>query len=90
MADLSASGFPENAGGPDRSAAGLQYQTYQLGLSARGAALGVGRRVASPPSAQFSNPPGSGARSMSGGQFANGHAKSVVSFGVNNQGDDNA
>lgn len=56
----------------DRSAAGLQYQSYQMGLTARGAMLGVGRRSATDPSAQFSNPP------ISGGQFGSGHAKSMV------------
>ena len=64
--------FPSQAG-VDRSAAGLQYQSYQMGLTARGAALGTGRRVAPDPSVQFSHPP------LSGGQFAGGHAKSMAS-----------
>ena len=58
-------------GGPiDRTAAGIQYQHYQLGLKATGAALGIGRRSVPDPAAQFS---------LSGGQFSGGHAKSTYS-----------
>lgn len=46
----------------DRSASGLQFQKYQMGLTATGAALGVGRRVATDPNQQFRNPPMSGAQ----------------------------
>lgn len=63
-------------GAVDRSASGLQYQAYQIGLNARGSALGLGRRVAPDPNVLFSNPP------MSGAQFGGGHAKSVASFGA--------
>lgn len=71
---LNAGGFQSSA--PiDRSASGLQYQTYQMGLNAKGAALGMGRRVAPEANQMFSNPP------ISGGQFAEGHAKSVATFG---------
>jgi hypothetical protein len=58
----------------DRSASGLQYQSFNMGLVARGSALGMGRRVAPNPSVLFSNPP------VSGGQFGGGHAKSTASF----------
>jgi hypothetical protein len=77
----SAAGFDggNGAGMADRSASGLQYQRYQMGLTARGAALGQGLRVAPDPSQQFSNPP------MSGGQFGQGHAKSMVSFGADSE-----
>ena len=69
---LSAGAFPQ--GSPiDRSAAGLQYQRYQIGVNARGAALGIGRRTAPEPSQLFSHP-------VSAGQFGNGHAKSMASF----------
>lgn len=51
----------------DRSAAGLSYQKYQMGLTATGAALGMGRRVAPDPSAQFRNPPVSRSQFGSGG-----------------------
>lgn len=69
---LSAGAFPQ--GTPvDRSAAGLQYQRYQIGVNARGAALGIGRRVAPEPNQLFSNP-------ISGGQFGSGHAKSMARF----------
>lgn len=57
----------------DRSAAGLQYQRYQMGLTARGAALGVGRRVAPHPSQQFSSP------ALSGAQFGGaGSARATI------------
>lgn len=55
-----------NPGEVDRSASGLQFQKYQMGLTASGAALGVGRRVATDPGSQFSHPP------MSGAQFGGG------------------
>lgn len=66
--------FPQT-GPVDRSAAGLQYQRYQIGVNARGAALGQGRRVAPEASQLFSSPP-----PISGGQFGGGHAKSMASF----------
>lgn len=66
--------FPQT-GPVDRTAAGLQYQRYQIGVNARGAALGQGRRVAPEASQLFSSPP------ISGGQFGGGHAKSMVTFG---------
>lgn len=50
-------------GAVDRSAAGLQFQHYQMGLTATGAMLGKGRRSVPDPSAQFS---------MSGAQFGGG------------------
>jgi hypothetical protein len=50
----------------DRTAAGLSFQKYQMGLTATGAALGLGRRVAPDPSAQFSHPPVSNAQFGSG------------------------
>lgn len=55
----------------DRSASGLQYQSYQLSARARGAALGQGLRVAPTPNDLFTKP-------LSGGQFGSGHAKSTV------------
>ena len=65
--------FPSTAA-VDRSAAGLQYQSYQMDLTASGAALGVARRSTPNASAQFSNPP------VSGGQFGGGHAKSMATL----------
>lgn len=65
---------PKNAGGfqgtqpIDRSASGLQYQSYQMETTARGV-NGVARRVAPPASAMFS---------MSGAQNGGGHAKSTA------------
>lgn len=78
---LSSGGFG-GAMPQDRTASGLQYQKYQMGLTARGAALGLGRRVAPDPSQMFSNPP------MSGGQFGGGHAKSMVNFGGDQEQED--
>lgn len=60
---VNAGGFQNQAQSVDRSASGLQFQSYQMGLTATGAALGRGRRVAPPPAAQFRNPP------MSSSQF---------------------
>jgi hypothetical protein len=61
----------------DRSASGLAYQKYSMSLVATGAALGVGRRVAPDPSAQFRNPP------MSGAQFGGGsNARSEMEGGM--------
>jgi hypothetical protein len=66
--------FP-SAAQVDRSASGLAFQKYQQTMQARGAALGVGRRVAPEASGQFSNPP------MSGSQFGgSSSAKSIASF----------
>lgn len=70
---------PKNAAGfqtpnmPDRSASGLQFQSYQMALSARGAALGRGRRVAPEPNALFSTP-------LSGAQNGGGNARTTASF----------
>jgi hypothetical protein len=52
----------------DRSAAGIQFQHFQLEQKATGALLGIGRRTVPNPQAQFS---------MSGSQFGGGHAKSL-------------
>jgi hypothetical protein len=55
--------------GVDRSAAGIQFQHFQLGLIARGASLGIGRRTVPDPAGQFS---------MSNAQFGGGRgAKSL-------------
>lgn len=62
---LNTGGF-QSPGEVDRSASGLQYQKYQMGLTATGAALGMGRRSAPDPTAQFRNPP------MSRAQFGGG------------------
>lgn len=71
---ISAGGF--QTGEPiDRSAPGLQYQRYQIGLKATGAALGVGRRTVPDPSQLFRHPP------MSGAQFGRGHARSIAGEG---------
>lgn len=58
--------FPAQAE-QDRSAAGLQFQKYQMGLTARGAALGMGRRTVVDPNTQFSNPPISHSEFSGGG-----------------------
>lgn len=59
---------PEDEGGIGY--AGVQFQHSQLELKATGAGLGIGRRTVPNPAAQFS---------MSGAQFGNGHAKSMMS-----------
>lgn len=41
----------------DRSPGGIQYQSYQMGLTATGSTLGVGRRTVNDPNNQFRNPP---------------------------------
>lgn len=46
----------------DRSASGLQYQRYNMSLTATGAQLGQGRRSVPPADAQFRNPPVSNAQ----------------------------
>jgi len=71
---LSAGTFPGQAP-VDRSAAGLQYNSFKGNTVATGAALGRGLRKVFPAPVSF-NPNAS----MSGGQFGNGHAKSVVSI----------
>ena len=53
----------------DRSASGLQFQKYSLGLKATGATLGIGRRTVPDPDVQFKNPPLSRAQ-MGGGANA--------------------
>lgn len=53
---LVTAGNVPNPGEVDRSAAGLQYQSFEMGLKAKGAALGMGRRVATDPNSQFSHP----------------------------------
>lgn len=63
-----------NPGEIDRSASGLQFQRYQMGLTAKGSALGMGRRVAVDPSSQFTHPP------MSASQFGSStNARASVS-----------
>lgn len=71
---LSGGAFP-NSQPADRSATGLSYQSYSMNTKARGT-NGTGQRVAPDPGSMFSPP-------MSGGQFGDGHAKSVVRFGGN-------
>ena len=51
----------------DHSAAGLQYQKYQMGLGATGAALGIGRRTVPDPDSLFSHP-------LSGVQFGSSNS----------------
>jgi len=66
----------QTPGQPDRSASGLQYQSYSLDTRARGV-NGLGRRAAPDYShALFSSPP-----RISGGQFGGGNAKSSFSAG---------
>ena len=73
---LSGGAFP-NSQPADRSATGLSYQSYAMNARARGIGVnGQGQRVAPDPNSSFSPP-------MSGGQFGDGHAKSVVRFGGN-------
>jgi hypothetical protein len=76
---ITTAGFPSEE--PiDRSAAGLQFQRYQLGLKATGAALGVGRRSVPDPNSQFRNPP------MSSAQFGGGsNARQSVGEGAEAQ-----
>lgn len=62
--DTTTAGFPPQAQ-IDRSAAGLSYQSYSLGMKARGAALGRGRRTVPDPNVQFSQP-------VSSAQFGGG------------------
>ena len=59
----------------DRSAAGLQYNSFKGNTVSTGAALGKGLQKVFPAPVSF-NPNAS----MSGGQFGSGHAKSVASF----------
>jgi hypothetical protein len=71
--DISASRVkaPSTTGtGADRTAAGLEFQRYSQGLTARGSNLGIGRRTAPPSESLFS--------SLSGSQFGNGNAKSTT------------
>ena len=71
---ISDAGFPGQEP-VDRSAAGLQYNTFKGNTVATGSALGRGLQKVFPAPVSF-NPN----HSMSGGQFGGGHAKSVVSF----------
>jgi hypothetical protein len=71
---VSAANFGGHGAGTDRSPGGLQYQRATIGWKARGSNLGQGLRVAPAPDQLFSQP-------LSGGQFGGGHAKSMVSFG---------
>lgn len=72
--------MPETAGAfpqsqpVDRSAFGLSIQHQQIDALARGSNLGIGQRVTPTADSLFSNPP------MSGGQFGQGHAKSIATF----------
>lgn len=59
--NLSSASMPQEEP-QDRSAAGIQWQHYQMGLKASGANLGIGRRTVPDPRQQFS---------MSGSQFGN-------------------
>jgi hypothetical protein len=68
--------------GIDRSAAGLQFQRLSMDTVARGAQLGIGRRTVVDPSAQFSNPP------LSGAQNGGGHAKSLATFSADVEPED--
>ena len=60
----------QTPGQPDRSPAGLQFQSYQLGTSATGV-NGISRRAAPDYNVLFAN------RNMSGAQNGGGHAKST-------------
>jgi hypothetical protein len=54
-----------NGGMEDRSATGLQFQRFQMGVNARGSTLGIGRRSAVDPNVLFTH-------TMSGAQFGTG------------------
>lgn len=67
----------------DRSAAGLQYNTFKGNTVSSGAALGKGLQKVFPAPVSF-NPNAS----MSGGQFGGGHAKSVATFSSPEEGEE--